>query len=75
MLVFSLKRKVNIDENLLAQDLSRLEGGAKLVDHAQIKEVQKNLLDLLGKKLETNPRGVIALLRKHGRDKKKEPAS
>lgn len=66
MRVFSLKRKLNIDENLLAQDLSRLEGGAKLVDHAQIKEVQSKLLGLLGKKLKTNPHGVIALLRKHG---------
>lgn len=66
MRVFSLKRKVNIDENLLAQDLSRLEGGKRLVDHAQIKELQSHLLNELGKRLKTNPHGVIALLRKHG---------
>lgn len=64
--LISLKRQIRIDENLLAQDVSQLEGGKKLVDHAQIKEVQKHLLDCLGQMFKTNPRGVVALLKRHG---------
>ena len=65
-LLISFKRYIRVDENLLAQDVSQLEGGKKLVDHAQIKEVQKHLLDRLGQMFKTNPRGVIELLKRHG---------
>lgn len=64
--LISLKRYIRVDENLLAQEVSRLEGGKKVVDHAQIKEVQRHLLDRLGQTFKTNPRGVIELLKRHG---------
>jgi len=65
MLILTLKRKVKVDENVLAKQVAHLEGGKEQVNIGQIKEVQKILLDLLGAELRVNPRGVIALLRKH----------
>ena len=65
-LVISTKRKRDIDENILAEYVSVFEGKKESINIAQIKETQKILLDLLGMHWQSNPRGVVALLRKHG---------
>lgn len=65
-LVISLKRKSVIDENVMSEYATVLEGKEQSLSIAQVKEVQKILLDILGNHWKTNPRGVVALLRKHG---------
>lgn len=67
MFALSLTKKKEIDENELAVWIARCEGGEKEQNIAQIKEVLKLILDALGQEFRRNPRGVFALLRKHGK--------
>jgi len=61
-IVLTFKRKRMINLNKLAVRISRLEGGKKQVDIAQIKEVLKHTLATLGGMYDHNPKGVVALL-------------
>ena len=60
LLTLKLKRRINL--NQFAVEISRREGGRKQVDIAQIKEVLRHTLALLGEEWSANPRGVVELL-------------
>lgn len=66
IVVISRKKKRDIDENLMAEWVTELEGKKQSISIAQVKEVQRLLLDALAAHLVTNPKGLLALLRKHG---------
>jgi len=57
------KPKKLINLNTMAVRISNMEAGKKEVNIAQIKEVLRCVLTLLGDELEDNPLGVIELLR------------
>ena len=63
--VRTLRPHRHIDENMLAQAIAEREGLKEQVNIAQIKEVQRHLLDLLGETLVTEPAAVIALIAEH----------
>jgi len=65
MIILTLKKKHRIDENELARAIAIREGKKEQVNIAQIKEVLKIALDILGEEFEGNPKGVIELLRRH----------
>jgi len=64
-IVLTLKPAVRIDEHMLSVRISEVEGGKRELSIAQIKEVQKVLLDLLAAEWKSNPCGVVALLGMH----------
>jgi len=66
--LLTLTKKYSINENDLSNNLADREAGAVQLSIAQIKEVQKHLLDILGEAYASNPRGVIELIKKHMRD-------
>ncbi len=51
-----------INQNDLALAISKKEGGKKSMDIAQIKEVQRLLIDELRRLAKANPQGVAALI-------------
>ena len=55
-----------INENALAKEIAIREGGKTEVNIAQIKEVLRNTLDILGNSDNFKMSEVIALLEKHG---------
>lgn len=67
MLLLTLKPKQTINENLLAINAAGREGNAVSQNIGQIKETIKITLDLLADEWERNPRGVVALLKKHNK--------
>jgi len=62
MLLLTLKPKRKINQNDLAWEICKLEGGKKQMDIAQVKECLKCTLDTLRVEWKTNPRGVKELL-------------
>lgn len=66
-ILVSMKRTRPIDENLMALRVVNVEGKKESISIAQVKEVQKIVLDMLAVAWQTNPRGVVALLRKHAK--------
>ena len=66
-MILSLKKNRSIDENLLATRITNVEGRKVEVNIAQVKEVQRVLLELLCVEWRTNPHGVAALLEKHAK--------
>lgn len=62
-ILLSTRRKRRINLNDLARHISRREGGLVECNIAQIMEVQKHLLDILGQEWRCNPRGVASLLK------------
>jgi len=67
-ILLTLTKKHSINENDLSNNLADREAGAVQLSIAQIKEVQKHLLDILGEAYVSNPRGVIELIKKHKKD-------
>ena len=64
-LVLSLKSCKLVDENKLAQNVAIAEGGKVSLTIAQVKEVQRLVLENLATEWSHNPRGVVALIKKH----------
>ena len=64
-LVLSFTKKRVVDENKLAQNVAIAEGGTVSLTIAQVKEVQRLLLENLATEWSHNPHGVIALIKKH----------
>ncbi|HOF19406.1 MAG TPA: hypothetical protein PK082_10895 [Phycisphaerae bacterium] len=64
ILVLSRKRKLTVNQNLLAEAICMMEGKKQALSIAQVKEVLRIALDLLGRELESNPKGTLELLRR-----------
>lgn len=65
MILLTTKAKRYVNENDLAVEIARKEGGKVNQNIGQIKEVSALTLDWLGAEFQTNPRGVFELLRRH----------
>lgn len=55
-----------VNENLLAEEVARREGGKEKLSIAQVKEVMKHTLDILGENWASgNEEDVIYLIKNH----------